>query len=93
MNKYAKIYVAGHRGLVGSAIVKKLGEKVIIFFDEPILSALVTPAYIGIQDEEVIQYLNEVIHPIQTMDVAVGIHCCGNMDWGLLAQTSVDIIS
>lgn len=27
MNKRGKIYVAGHRGLVGSAIVRKLGEK------------------------------------------------------------------
>lgn len=27
MNKYSKIYVAGHRGLVGSAIVRKLQEK------------------------------------------------------------------
>ncbi len=27
MEKDAKIYVAGHRGLVGSAIVRKLQEK------------------------------------------------------------------
>jgi len=27
MEKDAKIYVAGHRGLVGSAIVRKLSEK------------------------------------------------------------------
>ncbi len=27
MNKNSKIYVAGHRGLVGSAIVKKLESK------------------------------------------------------------------
>jgi GDP-L-fucose synthase len=27
MDKSAKIYVAGHRGLVGSAIVKNLQEK------------------------------------------------------------------
>jgi len=27
MNKEAKIYVAGHRGLVGSAIVKNLQQK------------------------------------------------------------------
>jgi len=27
MNKNSKIYVAGHRGMVGSAIVRKLKEK------------------------------------------------------------------
>ncbi|MET3584496.1 nucleoside-diphosphate-sugar epimerase [Pseudorhizobium tarimense] len=26
MDKNAKIYVAGHRGMVGSAIVRRLGE-------------------------------------------------------------------
>jgi GDP-L-fucose synthase len=26
MNKASKIYVSGHRGLVGSAILRKLGE-------------------------------------------------------------------
>ena len=29
MNKNSKIYIAGHRGLVGSAIVKILNQKVI----------------------------------------------------------------
>ena len=27
LNKNSKIYVAGHRGMVGSAIVRKLGER------------------------------------------------------------------
>ena len=27
MDKYSKIYVAGHNGLVGSAIVKKLKQE------------------------------------------------------------------
>ena len=73
--------------------LKKYGEKVILIFDEPILSALGTPAYIGIKDDDVIRYLDEVITSIQSEDVAVGVHCCGNMDWGLLTKTSVDIIS
>lgn len=27
MNKESRIYVAGHKGMVGSAIIRKLGEK------------------------------------------------------------------
>lgn len=73
--------------------LKKYAERVIIFFDEPILSALGTPAYIGIQDKEVINCLNEVINMVHSAGAFAGIHCCGNMDWGLLARTSVDIIS
>lgn len=73
--------------------LKKYARHVIIFFDEPILSALGTPAYMGIEDEEVISGLNEVIHAAQTAGASVGVHCCGNMDWGLLARTDLDIIS
>ena len=35
MEKDAKIYVSGHRGLVGSAIVRKLKEKgVAVYFEK-----------------------------------------------------------
>jgi len=73
--------------------LSKLAEKVIIFFDEPILSALGTPAYMSVQDEDVIAALNEVINAVQAKGAAVGVHCCGNMDWSLLARTDVDIMS
>ena len=81
------------KGLWLTGQLKRLAEHVIVFFDEPILSALGTPAYIGIQDEDVVNGLNEVITALHQADVTVGVHCCGNMDWGLLARTSVDIIS
>lgn len=73
--------------------LKKTAEKVIIFFDEPILSALGTPAYISIQDEEVVAVLNELAAALHEVEALVGVHCCGNMDWGLLAKTDVDIIA
>jgi hypothetical protein len=73
--------------------LKKYAQNVVLFFDEPILSALGTPAYMGIQDEDVISGLNEVINAAQQAGAYVGVHCCGNMDWGLLAQTDLDIIS
>ena len=86
------------KGIIAKALwltgqLKGLAEDVIVFFDEPILSALGTPAYIGIQDEDVLQGLNEVIAALHQVNVTVGIHCCGNMDWGLLSRTLVDIIS
>lgn len=86
------------QGLAKKAIwqvgkLKEYAENVIIFFDEPIFSALGTPAYIGIQDEEVVSTLNEMAEPIHATGAAVGVHCCGNMDWSLLAQSSIDIIA
>jgi hypothetical protein len=73
--------------------LKKIAEKVIIFFDEPILSALGTPAYISIQDEDVISVLNELAESLHETGALVGVHCCGNMDWGLLTKTELDIIA
>lgn len=73
--------------------LQKYADNVIIFFDEPILSAFGTAAYMSIQDDDVITGLNEVIHAVQAKGGTVGIHCCGNMDWALLTKTDVDIIA
>jgi len=68
-------------------------EQVVIFFDEPVLSALGTAAYMMIHDEDVIKGLNEVVEVSHNANALVGVHCCGNMDWGLLASTKIDIIA
>jgi hypothetical protein len=73
--------------------LKNYAQHVVLFFDEPILSALGTPAYMGIEDDHVITGLNEVINAAQDAGATVGIHCCGNMDWGLLARTDLNIIA
>jgi methionine synthase II (cobalamin-independent) len=68
-------------------------EQVVIFFDEPVLSALGTAAYAMIKEEDVINGLNEVYEIAHNAGALVGVHCCGNMDWGLLASTKIDIIA
>jgi hypothetical protein len=73
--------------------LQQYAKNVVIFLDEPILSALGTPAYLGIQDEDVLAGLNEIIQAVQSTGTLAGVHCCGNMDWGLLARTDVNIIS
>ena len=73
--------------------LQPFAEKVIIFLDEPILSALGTPAYMGIENQEVLTTLNQIIEVIHEKNALSGIHCCGNMDWGLLSQSDTDIIA
>ena len=68
-------------------------KQVVIFFDEPVLSALGTAPYMMIRDEDVINGLNEVFKISHNAGALVGVHCCGNMDWGLLASTKIDIIA
>jgi len=69
------------------------GSKVIISLDEPIFSALGTPAYMGIDDEAVVATLDEIAAAVHETGGLVSVHCCGNMDWSLLAKSTIDIIS
>jgi hypothetical protein len=86
------------KGLGAKAVwqVRRLSpyaDQVAIFFDEPIFSALGTPAYMGIQDEEVIGCINELSDQVHAAGALSGVHCCGNMDWSLLALSALDIIA
>ncbi|MEW5706412.1 MAG: methionine synthase [Actinomycetota bacterium] len=61
----------------------------LIFIDEPYLTSFGS-AFVSLNRDEVIGYLEEIISSI---DGLTGIHCCGNTDWSLLTETSVDVIS
>lgn len=61
----------------------------IIFFDEPYLSSFGT-AYVSLSKEKAISLISEAAKSVQGM---VGVHCCGNTDWSILAQSDIDIIS
>lgn len=73
--------------------LKKVAGSVLIFMDEPVLSALGTPGYLGIEDSEVVLTLTEVAEAIRAQGALVGIHCCGNMNWALLAELPIDLLS
>ena len=76
--------------------IKKLepfAERLIIFIDEPILSAIGSSAYLGIERGDVKKALDEVIDSIHSGGALAGIHCCGNTDWSLVISTKIDILS
>jgi methionine synthase II (cobalamin-independent) len=68
-------------------------DKVVIFMDEPIFSALGTPTYMGIENEHVVSCINEITEQLHAVNALAGVHCCGNMEWSLLTQTSLDILA
>ncbi|MDD5674837.1 MAG: hypothetical protein PHC61_11775 [Chitinivibrionales bacterium] len=70
-----------------------LAQSVVIFLDEPIFSALGTPTYLGIENNDVIATVNEITDQLHAVDAKVGLHCCGNMEWSLLTQTNLDILA
>jgi hypothetical protein len=68
-------------------------EKVVIFIDEPILSALGGTSYMGVSREETLRLLGEAAAAIKGAGGIAGIHCCGRAEWPLVMETGVDIMN
>ncbi|MDA8431346.1 MAG: hypothetical protein M0Z60_00110 [Nitrospiraceae bacterium] len=73
--------------------LRPYAEKVIIFIDEPILSALGSSAYLGVSQEESLRMIREMTGTIRMEGGLSGIHCCGNADWPLVTGSGADIIN
>jgi methionine synthase II (cobalamin-independent) len=73
--------------------LKPHAERVIIFIDEPILSALGSSSYLGVSDIEASRLLKELIDVIRSEGGISGVHCCGNADWPLVIKCGPDIIN
>jgi hypothetical protein len=73
--------------------LKTLADNVIVFFDEPSLSAYGSSAYIGVSKDDVVESLNDVISMVVERGGIPGVHCCGNTDWGMLMETSARIVN
>ena len=72
---------------------RKFGKKLIIFIDEPYLSCFGS-AFASITRENVVQRLGELTSALNSNDVLVGLHCCGNTDWSMFTEVpGIDIIS
>ena len=69
--------------------LQELSDNTIIFFDEPYMSSIGS-AFVSIPRERVIELLEGAFEGITSLK---GVHCCGNTDWSILLNTSVDIIS
>ena len=72
--------------------LKAARPQVIIFVDEPYMASFGS-AFIAVSREQVIAYLNEVFEGIHVEGGLAGVHCCGNTDWSVLMDTSVDILN
>lgn len=71
------------------AQLREISPRTVVFIDEPALSSFGS-AYLPLSKEIIQALLTELLGSIRGVK---GIHCCGNTDWTLLTETSVDIIS
>ncbi len=69
--------------------LSKISPNTIIFVDEPYMASFGSVA-VPLSKEKVISLLEEVFRGISRLK---GVHCCGNTDWSVLLETSLDILS
>lgn len=74
-------------------MLRTYAQKVLIFIDEPILSAIGSSTYIGVDIKEVSRLLNGLVRHIKALGAIAGIHCCSKGDWHLVLSTEPDILS
>ena len=72
--------------------LRQVRPNVIIFVDEPYMASFGS-AFISLSREQVVTMLNEVFDAIHVEGALAGVHCCGNTDWSVLMETSVDILN
>ena len=74
--------------------LRQLGEQLgtehtIMFVDEPYMASFGS-RFVSLSRQQVVRLLEEVFAGLRGLK---GVHCCGNTDWSLLVNTSVDILS
>ena len=69
--------------------LSQISKNTIIFVDEAYMVSFGS-AFVSLSREKVISLLEEVFGGISGLK---GVHCCGNTDWSVLLDTSVDILS
>ncbi len=71
----------------------ELGKPVIIFFDEPGLTAFGSSAFISISRQEVMDCFNEVFEAVHAEGALAGVHVCANAEWSIILDSKADIVS
>ncbi len=74
-------------------MLRPYADEVILFIDEPILSAIGTSTYIGVDMVEASRLLRGLVSHIKDLGAIVGIHCCSKGDWHLVLSSKPDVFS
>jgi hypothetical protein len=76
-----------------AATLSGLAKTPIIFLDDPAIRAFGSRLHLSLEREMIISDLNSIIETIQSANALAGIHCCEAVDWSLLLETQVQILS
>jgi len=67
-------------------------DRALVFVDEPSLVSFGS-AFLPVEREQVISWMDEVIAGVHDEGALAGSHCCGNTDWSILMETALDVIN
>ncbi|MEL7567513.1 MAG: hypothetical protein AAGU27_21915 [Dehalobacterium sp.] len=81
------------QALIQAKVLGQFGLPVVIFVDDPSLSAFGKSTYITIKKEELLSELNNIYDVIKQAGALAGTHSCAAMDWSILFDSEVDIVS
>jgi methionine synthase II (cobalamin-independent) len=73
--------------------LKRFADKVMIFVDEPILTALGTSTYLGVSNDDALRMLQEIVGYIKECGGIAAIHCCGRADWPIALSSGIDVFN
>lgn len=74
-------------------VLKQHADNVIIFIDEPILSALGSSSYLGVDAGEAFRLIGDVASAITGAGGISAVHCCGRADWPKVMDCGVQILN
>jgi len=81
------------QGLNQAKTLGQFGLPVLLFVDDPGLYASGQSTFITLKREEIIIELNSIYEAIKGAGALAGTHSCAGMDWSILFESNVDIIS
>jgi hypothetical protein len=71
----------------------KFGLPVMIFMDDPVIYSCGMSDRICVTRSEIISELNEFAAAVRSFGAVAGLHSCADLDWSLLLETDLNIIS
>ena len=70
-----------------------LAPRVLLFLDDPAITAFGSSQYIGLGREEIVEGIHAVIAAVHREGGLAGVHICANADWTLVFDSEADIVS
>ena len=80
------------QGVLQARKLQSTGLPVLLFIDDPCLFFLDDPAHNALTCEAAAA-LMEIIQPLKSLNVKVGVHVCAPADWSILFALPLDVVS